>query len=103
MVRLGETLHKAVVRESQEETGLQVLPVELIEVLERIFHDEDGRVQYHYVLADYLCTVVDGELSAGSDAQEAVWVDGRDLNDFDLAPITLRVVLRALDHSARRH
>jgi hypothetical protein len=74
-----------------------VQPEVLVELLERIFPDEEGRVRYHYVLADYSCRVIGGALLAGSDAVEARWVYREDLQHFDLAPITMRVVLKALD------
>ena len=78
--------------------GSRCRPEILVELLERIFPDEQGRVRYHYVLADYACRVIGGALLAGSDAMEARWVSREDLQSFDLAPITMRVVLRALDH-----
>ena len=70
-VRLGETLKEAVKRELLEETGLEVDPLTLVEVLDRIITDADGRIRYHYVLVDYLCVIRDGTLRAGSDALEA--------------------------------
>src|ERR1700678_3610397 len=73
VLELGESLHQGVVREVREETGLTVEPLELIELLDRI-HREGNRVRYHYVIADYLCRVVSGELNAASDADEAQWV-----------------------------
>jgi 8-oxo-dGTP diphosphatase len=97
LVRLGETIGEAVAREAREETGLEVQPEVLVELLERIFPDEQGRVRYHYVLADYSCRVIGGALLAGSDAAEAMWVSREDLESFNLAPITMRVVLKALD------
>lgn len=97
LVKVGETLKDAVIREAFEETGLQVEPYDLVELLERIFHDQDGRVKYHYVLADYLCRAVGGELIAGSDVTDAAWVDREQLPELGLAPVTLRVVLKALD------
>jgi 8-oxo-dGTP diphosphatase len=96
LVHLGETLQEAVVREAMEETGLQVEPQHLIELLERIFPDENGRIQYHYVLADFSCKVVGGKLEAGSDASEVMWADACRLEDFNLAPITLKVIRKAL-------
>ena len=43
-------------------------------VLERIFPDPDGRIAYHYVLVDYLCDYLGGELSPGSDITAARFV-----------------------------
>ena len=97
LVKVGETLKDAVIREAFEETGLQVEPYDLVELLERIFHDQAGRVQYHYVLADYLCRAVGGALIAGSDVTDAAWVDREQLPELGLAPVTLRVALKALD------
>jgi len=48
-VKLGETLKEAVKREVREEVSLAIRVGEVVEVLERIFHDPDGKVQYHYV------------------------------------------------------
>ena len=48
-----------------EETGLEVEVGPVIEVFDRIMHDDEGRVQYHYVLVDYLCWPVGGTLAAG--------------------------------------
>jgi ADP-ribose pyrophosphatase YjhB (NUDIX family) len=50
MLEVGEALAAGVVREVREETGLDVEPIELIELLDRI-HREHGRVRYHYVIA----------------------------------------------------
>jgi len=96
LVNVGETLREAVVREASEETGLLVEPGELVELLERIFRDAEGKVRYHYVLADFLCSVRGGELIAGSDASQARWVDRDDLHALGLAPVTLNVILKGL-------
>lgn len=103
LVRLGETIDEAVTREALEETGLHVRPEDLVELLERIFPDEQGRVRYHYVLADYSCRVIEGALTAGSDAMEARWVRREDVGSFNLAPITMKVVVKALDRRAAVH
>jgi len=97
LAHLGETLEEAVIREALEETSLNVEPLDLVELLERIFRDDQGRVQYHYVLADYLCRVVDGALSAGSDAAEAKWVDRSELTTMGIAPVTVKIILKAMD------
>jgi 8-oxo-dGTP diphosphatase len=96
LVDVGETLRDAVIREALEETGLEVEPTELVELVERIFRDDSGRVQYHYILADFLCRVRRGNLLAGSDALDAKWFRPDELTDLNLAEITLRVILKGL-------
>ncbi|MGO9337605.1 MAG: NUDIX hydrolase [Terracidiphilus sp.] len=94
LLEVGESLTAGVVREVREETGLNVDPVELIELLDRIHRDGD-RVRYHYVIADYLCRVVDGELNAASDADAVRWVERAQWNSHSslkLDPITVRVI-----------
>jgi 8-oxo-dGTP diphosphatase len=94
LIEVGESLQSAVVREVQEETGLLVEPLELIELLDRIHRDGD-RVRYHYVIADYLCRVTGGTLKAASDADAVRWVERAEWNShsaliFD--PMTVRVI-----------
>jgi ADP-ribose pyrophosphatase YjhB (NUDIX family) len=98
MLELGESLIDGVVREIWEETGLIVEPLELIELLDRI-HRNGERVRYHYVIADYLCRVVGGELKAASDAEAVRWVERSQWNKPDdsggalkLDPVTVRVI-----------
>ena len=84
-VELGETLHEAVVREMQEETGLLVAPREVVLVFDRI-QREGPSVEYHYVIIDYACEYVSGELKAGSDADEVALVSPGELDLYDLPP-----------------
>ena len=94
LLELGESLTGGVAREVREETGLVVEPVELIELLDRI-HRDGERVRYHYVIADYLCSVLGGELCAASDADDVRWVERAEWNSHGallLDPITVRVI-----------
>jgi ADP-ribose pyrophosphatase YjhB (NUDIX family) len=94
LIEVGESLSDGLIREVREETGLTVKPVELIELLDRI-HREGDRVRYHYVIADYLCEVIGGELSAASDADEVRWVERAEWNSHGslrLEPIAVRVI-----------
>ena len=94
LLELGESLPDGVAREVLEETGLMVQPLELVELLDRI-HRDGERVRYHYVIADYLCRVLSGELKAASDADEARWVERAEWNSHSalkLDPITVRVI-----------
>ena len=94
-VEIGETLTQAVIREVAEETGLKVKVEQLIKTLERIFHDKEGRVQYHYVLCDFLCKVVDGDLAPSSDAADVRFISIDALQAYKVAPITRQVIHEA--------
>src|SRR5438270_11061929 len=74
ILELGETLRAGAAREALEETGLVVEPGEVLEVFDRIVRDPEQRVQFHYVLVDFLCRRVSGELRAGGDASAARWI-----------------------------
>lgn len=94
LLEVGEALVAGVIREVREETGLDVEPIELIELLDRIHRDGD-RVRYHYVIADYLCRVTGGELRAASDADAVRWVERCEWSSHSaivLDPITVRVL-----------
>ena len=91
-VELGETLEEALVREIQEETGLLVRPRQVVAVFDRIQRVAD-RVDYHYVIVDYLCDYVAGEARAGSDAEAVALVAPADLPAYDLPEKALEVVL----------
>lgn len=100
-VELGETLAEALVREIAEETGVQVRVGPLLDVLDRIHLDDGTRVEYHYVLLDYLCTPVGGELRAGSDAAAARWVAPDRLSDYQLGDAAVAIVAKALEWAGR--
>lgn len=92
LVETGEKLGEAVRREVSEETGLRILPVEIVEVFERIMPDGDGQCEYHYVLIDYLCEVVGGTLRASSDVSRVEWVARAELASYRLTEGTLEVI-----------
>jgi mutator protein MutT len=96
-VELGETLEDSIVREMREETGLDIEVGPVIEVFDRITRDGDGQVRYHFVLVDYLCWPVGGELRASSDADDARFVDPADLPQYNLTVKANQVIERALE------
>lgn len=96
-VELGESLEDCVVREMREETGLDVEVGPVIEVFDRITRDETGGVRYHFVLVDYLCWPVGGELIAGSDVADVRFVDPSELADYRLTAKAVDVIARALE------
>ena len=78
LIHLGERIEDAVIREVQEECGLRVRILGLCGVIDRVVlgpgPSSPAAVRYHYVIVDYVATVIDGRLCAGSDAAEARWV-----------------------------
>ena len=91
-LELGELLEDGVCREVLEETGLVVKPLGVFEVFERITRDAQGAPEYHYVLIDYICRVVGGELRAGDDVCAVEWVRRRDLPGMQITEGTLGVI-----------
>jgi 8-oxo-dGTP diphosphatase len=115
LLECGETLAAGVARELQEETGLTVRVVELIEALDRIFPaaaaisraDAGGAVarpRYHYVILDYLCERISGDARAGGDVTEVAFAREEELHGYSLSPHTLRVLGKAfaMSHASRK-
>jgi 8-oxo-dGTP diphosphatase len=99
-LEVGEKLREAVAREVLEETGLEVEVGAVLEVIDSIFPDAEGRTQYHFVIVDYLCRPQRGEAVASSDAAELRWARPDQLCAFELRPITLQVIRKGLELEA---
>jgi 8-oxo-dGTP diphosphatase len=97
LLELGESLDQGVRRELAEETGLEVRVLDLIEVFERVFPDDNGRTKYHFVILDYLCEAVSGEASAASDVTDVAWAQEDELGSYSLTPTATRVIKRAFE------
>ena len=95
IVEAGEKLEDAIRREVLEETGLEVEPLSMFEIFERMIPDAEGKAEYHYVLVDYLCKPTGGKLLAASDVSRVAWVPERNVRDYRLTEGTLSVIERA--------
>ncbi len=93
--KVGESVKQAVVRETLEETGLKVIPIRLITLVDIIERDNQGAIRHHYTVADYLCRVTGGALKAGGDAADARWVALGKLDEMDLTAKAREVILSA--------
>jgi len=100
-LEVGELVRDAAVREAREETGLIVEPGDLLGVYDRVLRHADGRVQYHYVLVDFLCRPVGGELHAASDAAEVRWFTPQQLPVLGVADDTLEVIRKGFEKTER--
>lgn len=110
-LEIGESLEAGVARELQEETGLEVRVLELIEVFDRIFPADSHEVgnsaqrpKYHYVIVDYLCERISGEARPASDVTDVALVPEQELGKYQLTETAMRVLRKAfrMDRERRR-
>jgi mutator protein MutT len=96
LVELGETTGEAVRREVEEECGIRVRLVGVAGVLDRVSHDDAGRVRYHWVLVDYVAVPESSGVTAGSDAAEARWVEVDEVERLDTTDGLVDMIRRAV-------
>ena len=92
---IGETVAKAAQRELLEETGVKVDPLLLVDVVDAIIPDAEGKIKYHYTLVDYMGQWHSGESRPGDDAQEVRWVHLNELSSFSLMGKTMNIIQKA--------
>jgi ADP-ribose pyrophosphatase YjhB (NUDIX family) len=101
-LEVGETIVEGIERELAEETGIQVRVLDLIEVFERIFRDKDGKVQYHFVIVDYICEMTGGAARAGGDVVDVAWAGEEELAKFKLTEAATRVLKKSFPMARER-
>jgi ADP-ribose pyrophosphatase YjhB (NUDIX family) len=84
LVELGESLERAVVREVDEETGLSIDRPKLMDVVDSIDVDEEGRIKYHFVIVVFNAVLGDQKIRIGSDAEELRWLTLEAAEQYDL-------------------
>ena len=87
LVELGENVQDAMMREVREEVGFDVEAVKLMDVFDSITLDRNKRVQYHFVVVNFLVRVTGGSLDTASDILEAKWVPFEDVEKRDLTKL----------------
>ena len=103
MLELGEALRQGAEREALEETGLVVHASELLGVFDRIVQDHDKRTIYHYVLVDFLCQKISGELRASGDAADVRWFTVADIAELALPEDTRAVIQLGIEKARHSH
>ena len=84
LVELGEKLEKTVVREVKEETNLDVEVIHLIDSVDNIVYDVNGKLRFHFVILDYLTELKGGTLQSSNDVLDTKWVRIDEAEDYDL-------------------
>jgi len=92
---IGETAAQAAQRELLEETGVKVFQLLLVDVVDAIIPDVEGKIKYHYTLVDYMGQWQSGTSRPGDDAQEVRWVSLNELNSFSLLEKTMNIIQKA--------
>ena len=95
IVQIGERICDGLMREVREEAGIAVVVQNLVEIVERIFADDGNRIKYHYVILDYLCEYTDGQIQAGSDADDAVFVSLDAIGSYQLTAGLAEIIDKA--------
>ena len=90
--KLGETTRQTAIREVREETGIEIMVGQLLDVIDSVIPDGDGRIRYHYTLADFDAEWQAGEARPGGDAAAVIWADPADLARYDLWDETVRII-----------
>jgi len=94
-IELGETARQAIEREVREECGIVVQAGEVVQVLDILQRDSAGTLRFHYVVIDFLCKYVSGELSAGDDAANVRWVPPGEFDALNVLQRTRDVIAKA--------
>ena len=90
--KLGETTRQTAIRELREEAGIEIAVGHLLDVIDSVVPDGDGRILYHYTLADFDAEWQAGVAVAGGDAAALEWADPSDLERYDLWDETVRII-----------
>lgn len=92
VVKIGEKVEEAVIREVYEETKISVIPVKLLQVYNSIHRDELDRCRFHYILIEYLCEYQEGHPEAADDAVDAKWIKLENLRKINITPGTRKFI-----------
>ncbi len=96
---LGETVQEALRREVREETGLEVADLRLLDVGDILIHDEESRIQYHYVITYFLAHPGRGTPTPGDDIAAVRWFSGSDVAELGVSQRFLSLVESAIELS----
>lgn len=89
-LEFGERLEEAAVRETKEETGIDIAVTQFLK-FDNIITTEFGK-SFHAVIFHFQADYLSGRIISASDAKNANWVNLRDLSNYDLSPVDINVI-----------
>jgi len=95
-VELGEPFFDGLKREVKEETGLEVLPIVPLTVME--WYPKIVDVHWHVVAVYYLCDYVSGEVVLSEEHDHHKWIDPREHHKHNTVPNEPHVYEAYLKH-----
>ena len=95
MQEIGETVFEAAAREVQEETGVTISDIALIDVVASITLDDDAGVQFHYPLIEVVAKWQSREPHGGPDPMHAEFVPLDEASKMVLWRETHRIIAKA--------
>jgi ADP-ribose pyrophosphatase len=95
-IELGERAREAVKREVKEECGLDIEVGPVLEVVDSIHRDAEGKLRFHYVIVDFLAYPKGLGVCPSSDVEEARWFTPEELEEIPLPSGTKELLKRVL-------
>ena len=95
-VELGERLEDAVLRETKEETGLDVYNLEFINFQEFIYDPSFWKPR-HFIFFDYACKTQSTDVQLNHEAEDHIWVPLEEAAQLPLDAYTRTSVDKLLD------
>jgi len=96
-INLAEKIEDGLKREILEETGLKANVIKLVDIIERVYNDNEGKIIYHYIILDYLCSYISGDMKASSDAEDLKLVSLNELDNINMTEGTKKIIKKAFD------
>ncbi|MCH8685367.1 NUDIX hydrolase [Pedomonas mirosovicensis] len=100
MQHLGETVRETAAREALEETGLAVEIKDLLDVIDLIETDPEGKTCRHYTLIDFWGIAPEGDPRAGDDAMDARWFTRAEVDLLPMWEKTREIIALAFSRAA---
>jgi nucleoside triphosphatase len=95
-IELGETVLEALMRETKEETGLDIADAHFVGIQESI---NDGLYfqPSHFIFIDFVCRASEAKVTLDDEAQDYVWIGIRDALELPLVSNTRQALRRCID------